>query len=202
MSFCVASYFTCSPRASSASATSASSPTEAGPLCCHAASPLSTRLHRKTNRKHRPLLQNTRCGAVPTAADPWPSSNDSPRHNSNSVLHHSGPLLHELTRSHTALVTLQSVSPTCVSLPSRHLFSIPAQVHFRHRLVSAQCAASFSTRLDGSRELLHLSLAPFNLHRSRVRRASGFLLTAFSNATPHTSFQPSALIPASRPKKH
>jgi hypothetical protein len=25
-------------------------------------------------------------------------------------------------------------------------------------------------------------------HRSRVRRASGFLLTAFSNATPHTLF--------------
>ncbi|MGC1163032.1 MAG: hypothetical protein WA881_13050, partial [Candidatus Sulfotelmatobacter sp.] len=32
----------------------------------------------------------------------------------------------------------------------------------------------------------HPSLAPFNLHKSRVRRASGFLLTAFSNATPHT----------------
>src|SRR5262249_1576690 len=27
-----------------------------------------------------------------------------------------------------------------------------------------------------------------NLHNSRVRRASGFLLTAFSNATPHTFF--------------
>jgi hypothetical protein len=28
------------------------------------------------------------------------------------------------------------------------------------------------------------------LHKARVRRASGFLLTAFSNATPHTFFQP------------
>jgi len=27
------------------------------------------------------------------------------------------------------------------------------------------------------------------LHKARVRRASGFLLTAFSNATPHTFFQ-------------
>jgi hypothetical protein len=39
---------------------------------------------------------------------------------------------------------------------------------------------------DDSHELLHPLFAPFNLHRSRVRRASGFLLTAFSNATPHT----------------
>jgi len=29
-----------------------------------------------------------------------------------------------------------------------------------------------------------------NLHKSRVRRARGFLPTAFSNATPHTFFQP------------
>jgi hypothetical protein len=66
------------------------------------------------------------CGAVPSAVDPWPSWNDSPRRNSNSVLHHSRPQLHELTRSHPALATLQSVSPTCVSLPSRHPLSIPA----------------------------------------------------------------------------
>jgi hypothetical protein len=31
-------------------------------------------------------------------------------------------------------------------------------------------------------QLQHLSSAPFNLHIARVRRASGFLLTAFSNA--------------------
>jgi hypothetical protein len=40
------------------------------------------------------------------------------------------------------------------------------------------------------------------LHKTRVRRASGFLLTAFSNATPHTFLQSQAPIPASRPKKH
>jgi len=184
MSFCGDSYFTCSPRASSASATSASSLTEAAPPCCHGASLLFTPLHRKTNRKRRPLLQRTRCGAVPSAADRWSSSNDSRRHNSNSVLHRSWPRLHEITPSHPALARLQSVSPKCVSLPSRHLFSISGQVHFRHRFVFAQCPDSFSTRLDDSHELLHLSLAPFNLHKSRVRRASGFLLTAFSNATP------------------
>ena len=45
-----------------------------------------------------------------------------------------------------------------------------------------------STRLHHSRELLHPSLAPFNLHKSRVRRASHFLLTAFSNTTRRTFF--------------
>jgi hypothetical protein len=185
MSFSVASCFTCSPRGSSASATSASSPTDAAPPCCHVASPLSTPLHRKTNRNPRPH-QPGPCGAVPSAAGRWLSSNDSPRHKSNSVLHRSWLQLHELTRSHTALATLQSVSPKCASLPSRHLLSISAWAHFRHELVFAQCVPSLSTRLDRSCVLLHSSLAPFNLHKSRVRRASGFLLTAFSNATPHT----------------
>jgi hypothetical protein len=50
------------------------------------------------------------------------------------------------------------------------------------------CAGSSSTWIDDSRELLHLSLAAINLHKARVHRASGFLLTAFSNATPHTFF--------------
>jgi hypothetical protein len=47
-------------------------------------------------------------------------------------------------------------------------------------------AGCYSNGLDHSRELLQASLASCNLHKSRVRRASGFLLTAFSNATPHT----------------
>src|SRR6266576_2330808 len=116
MSFSVASYFTCSPRASSASATSASSPTQGVPPCCHGASPLFTPLHRKTNRKPRPLLHRTRCGAVPSAANRWPSSNDSPQHNSNSVLHRSWSRPYEITRPHTARsarcrASRRSVSP-------------------------------------------------------------------------------------------
>src|SRR5215813_13881812 len=107
MSFCVASCFTCSRRASSASATSASSPTEAALLSCRYASLLCMQFHRKPNRNPRP--HQPPCGAVPSALDPWPSWNDSPRRNSNSVLHHSWPQLHELTRSHTALATLPSV---------------------------------------------------------------------------------------------
>src|SRR5579864_1932560 len=115
MSSCAVSYCTCFPKASFAFATSASWPTEGAPPGCHGASPLFTPLHRKTNRRRRPLLPRTRCGAVPSAADRWPSSNDSQPHNSNSVLHRSG---HGCMKSlaHTALsapfgASRRSVSP-------------------------------------------------------------------------------------------
>src|SRR5580692_11071417 len=191
MSFSVASFFTCSPKASSASATSASSPTEGAPPCCHGASPLSTPLHRRTNRKRQPLLQRTRCGAVPSAADRWPSSNDSQPHNSNSVLHPSWPRLHEITRPHTALsarfrASCRSVSPLHADI----FFLSPPRLPSAINSSLLRCAGSSATGLDHARQLLHPSLAPFNLHKSRVRRASGFLLTAFSNTTPLTFFQP------------
>src|SRR5579862_3523347 len=188
MSFCGASCFTCYPRASSASVISVSWLTEGAPPFCHGASPLFTLLHRKTNRKRRPLLQPTRCGVVPSAADRWPSSNDSLPHNSNCVLHRSGPRLHEITRPHTALSTRFRASRRCLSPfhPDIFFLSRPRltrpSIPFLHN-----CAGLYSSGLDDSCELLHPSLAPFNLHKSRVRRASGFLLTAFSNATPHTS---------------
>src|SRR6266536_1807678 len=189
MSFCVASCFTCSPRALSASATSASSPTEGAPPSCRYASLLSTPLQPKTNWKRRPLLQRIPCGAVPSAADRWPLSNDSPPRNSNSVLHRSWPRLHEITRPHTALSARFRASRRCVSPLPPDIFFLSAP-----RLNSAidsslhRCAGGYSSGLDDSRELLHPSLTPFNLHKSRVRRASGFLLTAFSNATPYTFF--------------
>src|SRR5215469_8923875 len=140
-------------------------------------------------RNPRRVQPCTPSGFVPSAADRWPSSNDSPPHNSNSVPHRFWPHLHEITRSHTALATLHSDSPMCVRLPSRDLLPTPAYVHFLYRLLSEHSTASFSIHLDGSRELQHPSLDPFNLHKSRVRRATGFLLTAFSNATPYTLFQ-------------
>jgi hypothetical protein len=118
-------------------------------------------------------------------------SNDSPPHNSNSVLHRSWSPLHEITRPHTALSARFRASRGSVSpLPPDIFFLSPS------RLISAidsslpRYAGSSSTGCDDSHELLHPSLAPFNLHKSRVPRASGFLLTAFSNATPHTLFQP------------
>src|SRR5215469_17743757 len=126
MSFCVASYFTCSPRASSASVTSASSPIEGALLSCRCASLLCTHFHRKPNQNPRPHQPPSLYGAVPTAVDPWSLWNDSPRRNSNSVLHHSWPRPHELTRSQPHSLRFQSVSPKSVSLPSRHPLSIPA----------------------------------------------------------------------------
>src|SRR5215510_6191490 len=137
MSFFAASCFSFSPRASSASATSAASPTEGAPPCCHGASPLSTPLPRKTNRKLLPLLHSTPCGAVPSAADPWPSSNDSPRHNSNSVLHPCCPRLHELTPPHTALSAPFRASPPSLSLLRSEIFFLPASAHFDDPLVFA-----------------------------------------------------------------
>src|SRR5437899_9856459 len=180
MSFCGVFCSTCFPRVSSASATSASSPTEGGPRCCRYASPLSTPLPRKTNRKRRPLLQRTRCGVAPSAADRWPSSNDSPPHNSNSVLHHSWPRLHEITRPHTARsarfrACRRSLSP----LPPDIVFLFPPWLTSAIDSSWHTCAGCYSSGLDDSCELLHPSLAPFNLHKSRVRRASGLLLTAF-----------------------
>ena len=125
MSFCVASYFTCSPRASSASATSASSPTAGAPHYCHGASLLFTPLHRKTNRKRRPLLQRTRCGAVPSVADRWPSSNDSPQHNSNFVRHRSWSQLHEITRPQPQLLARFSALRRSVSPSPLDTFFMP-----------------------------------------------------------------------------
>ena len=132
------------PRASSASASSASSPTGGVPTCCHGASPLSTPLHRKTKRKRRPLLQRTRCGAVPSAVDRWPSSNDSQRHNSNSVPHRSWPRLHEITRPHTALSARFRASRR--SVPPLHQISLS-----RPRLGSHRPSTRLST---GARLLL------------------------------------------------
>jgi hypothetical protein len=130
----------------------------------------------------------TRCGAVPSAADRWPSSNDLQPQNSNSVLHRSWPRLHEITRPHAALSTRFRASRRSVSpLPPDNFFPSPPRLTSAINSSLHRSAGSSSGGHDNSRELLHPSLAPFNLDRSRVRRASGFLLTAFSNTTPHTS---------------
>ena len=191
MSFSVASYFTCSPRASSASATSASSPTAGAPHYCRYASQHWTQFHRRPNQKPPPLRNRTLFGAAPSVADRWPSSNDSQPHNSNSVLHRSWPQPHEIARPHTARSARFGASRRSVSpLPPDIFFLSPPGLTSAIDSSLHRCAGCCSNSPDDSREPLHPSLAPFNLHKSRVRRASGFLLTAFSNATPHTFFQP------------
>ena len=103
MSLYVASYFICCPRASSASATSASSPIEAAPLSCRCVSLLFTQFHGKPNPNPRPHQSPSPYGAALTAVDRWSLSNDSRRHNSSSVPHPAWPRLHEIIRPHTAL---------------------------------------------------------------------------------------------------
>ena len=87
MSSCAASCCMYSPKASSAFATSVSSPTAGVPLCCRFAGKRSARYNRKLNQKH-PQPMNPACfGFVPTVVGQCGSSNDLPLPNSNSVLH-------------------------------------------------------------------------------------------------------------------
>ena len=106
-----------------------------------------------------------------------------------------------LTHTPHSRCASQRFAKVCLRYTQTSSLSLPRLTSAIHSSLHS-CAACSSTHLYDSREPLHPSLAQFNLHNSRVRRASGFLLTAFSNATPHTFFQPRALIPASRPKKH
>src|SRR5438128_12548711 len=99
MSSCAVSYCICSPRASFAFATSASSPIGGALRCCHFAWQHSAQFHPRPDQKLPPLRNRTLFGAAPTVADRWRSSNDSPLLNSNSVLHHCRSLLpHETAR--------------------------------------------------------------------------------------------------------
>ena len=175
MSFSVAFYFTCSPRALSASATSASSPTEGALLCCHGASPLSTRLLRKTNRKPQPL-QRTRCGAVPSAADRWLLSNDSQRHNSNSVLHRCWPRLHEISHPHTALSARFRASRRSVSPSPLDTFYMP------QRRIASSATSPLPMRVGSSPMDLH---DPDNFYKSLSLRS---ICIRPASAAPAASF--------------
>src|SRR5450755_1874777 len=87
MSSCAAYCYTCFPKASSAFATSAFSPTGGGPLSCHFAGKPSQWFSRKPNHKPPPSRKPDRFGSVPTVAGPWWSSRDLPPPNSNSARH-------------------------------------------------------------------------------------------------------------------
>jgi len=69
---CAASCCTRCPKASSASAISASSPTAGGPLCFRFAIDYSTQNNRRNpNQKRRQPSSRTRFGSVPNVAAPW-----------------------------------------------------------------------------------------------------------------------------------
>ena len=87
MSFCAASCCTRCPGASSASATSASSPTAGVPLSYRFAIDYSTQNNpRNPNQKRGQPSRRIHFGAVPNVAAPWWSSKDLLRPSSNFVL--------------------------------------------------------------------------------------------------------------------
>ena len=85
MSSCTASCCICSPKASSASATSASLPTGNAPRYCHYAAQHLAQSHRRSNQKLPPLRNRTLFGVAPSVVGRWWSSNDLLRLRSNSV---------------------------------------------------------------------------------------------------------------------
>jgi hypothetical protein len=185
MSSYAASCCICFPRASFVSATSVSLPTADAPLYCRCASQHWAQFQCRSNRKP-PLRNRTLFGAAPSVVDQWRSSNDLPLLKSNSVLHHCWSLL----RHETARPQLEN-SARLTALRHRPPYSRP-DPYFAPSFTPSSTIDSCSHTLTDlflrfradSCQLQHLSLAPFNLHKTRVRRASGFLLTAFSNARP------------------
>jgi hypothetical protein len=79
-----------------------------------------------------------------------------------------------------SFATKATVDPGPVArsyLPPDNFFPSPPRLTSAIDSPLHRSAGSSSAGHDNSRELLHSSLAPFNLLRSCVRRASGFLLT-------------------------
>ena len=96
MSSCAASSCMSFPKASFASATSASSPTGGGLLSCPSAFKYSAPYHnRRLNRQHPPPSNPALFTAVPNAAGPWSSSRPSPPFRSCSVPRLRSPVPHE-----------------------------------------------------------------------------------------------------------
>src|ERR1035438_7342467 len=89
MSSCAVSCSTCCRRDSCASATSASSPTATAPHSCRSDSNcLPAQRRQLLRRLHRAPTRFTHSGTVPSAAEPFASSNGSHRPNCWLALHH------------------------------------------------------------------------------------------------------------------
>src|SRR6266849_3832542 len=137
MSSCVASCCTCFPKASSASATSASSPTGGAPLSCRFAIDYSMQYsHRNPNQKPRQLSSRTRFGSVPNVAAPWWSSRDLLLPRSNSVLPpcsqeplHDTPITISLTR---CFPSPAGVVRPCCPPPSSSLRTFARKLQSNH----------------------------------------------------------------------
>ncbi len=73
------------------------------------------------------------------------------------------------------------------------------EIHFLAVVDDAQTGSPGHTALRNPK---YPSCTPFNLHNHRVRRASGFLLTALSNARPNPPFLSALLVRGAPPIKH
>ncbi len=136
MSSCAASSCMCFPKALSAFATLASSPTGVGPLFCRFAFNYSEQYrHRRPNQKP-PLPTNpTHFVAVPNVAAAWWSSKDLRLLRSNSVLRPLSPESPHETTAPTFLTRCVS-PPTGVVRPSHPKPPLPFQPRLQLSLLS------------------------------------------------------------------
>ena len=182
MSSCAASSYTCFPKASSAFATSDSSPTGDAPLSCRFASNYSAQ-YRRPRPNHKPprSSQRARFGSVPNVAAPWWSSRDLPLPSSNSVLHPFSPELPHETKIPSSLHRCASPPPGVVR-PSCRQTGCP----FPN---SAQCLALATPKLRPNPSsfcffqlhYLFPQLLPLQQHHS-ICIMGGSLQTAVSDA--------------------
>src|ERR1019366_5399728 len=162
MSSCAASSCTCCPKASSASATLASSPTGGAPLSCRFACNSSAQYrHRRPNQKPPRSRNPAHFGSVPSVAAAWWSSRDLPRPSSNSVLHpFSSEPPHETTIPAPPLVRLTTsrrgapfLPPNQAARPQPRLKLSP-QPHANYHQTNPDCALVRST--PSCRSLSHI----------------------------------------------
>jgi hypothetical protein len=188
MSSCAASSCMCFPKALSAFATLASSPTAGAPLSCRFAFNYSELYsHRRTNQK--PLLPMNRVhfGSVPNVAAVWWSSRDLRLPRSNSVLHPLSPESpHETTISISLTRCLSPpadvVRPSCPQnqLPISNLASNSRPDHTQTTTKPILLALFFAPL--SLLEAFLLTPTPLNLHKCLP--TGGFLQTAVSDAPP------------------
>src|SRR5271168_422958 len=138
MNSCAASYCTCSPKASCASATLASWPTGGAPIPCRSAFSCFLRGHgrRPTSTLQLPMVRKI-FGAVRNVLAPWWSSNDSLPPRCNSVLHLFQSLLpHETTIHITNVLGVFALSVLLCVLAQQISASRPSRSSTLRKLAS------------------------------------------------------------------
>ncbi len=204
MNSCAASCCTCSPKASCASATSASWPTADAPPSCRFAFNCSARhSNRKPNKRSPPPMTHGTFGAAPCVVDRWWSSRGTPLRTSNFGLHRWSLLPHE--------TTLSSSNPSRVSACSLPL-RLAAEPISSSRFLGAVYAIRFrASQLPLSSAVLcrtvsatpHTAVSPpsISIGPASAATTGGFLLTALSNAR-RAPCLPPLLHQNARPIKH